>query len=138
MDFGEPVGFLFTCDRCDGPRHHISCRNKQAQADMSPSGNGPVCQWCSENFEYVFTADRVRMARIFVEGIGFHDDPENPDRKERAFNLLEFHEKSVPPEAVSSPKKFPDPESQIFPDCHILFDLCRITLGQALAHRSRM
>ena len=88
----EPAGLMFKCDKCDGPRHHVSCLNKQVQANMSLSMNGPICQWCSPYPRYVFTADQVRMARNFVEGIGFHDDPENPNRKERALKLLEFHE----------------------------------------------
>jgi hypothetical protein len=54
-----------------------------------------------------FSADQVRKARLFIEGRDFQKDPDDPCRKERALNLLEFHEKLVPPEAVSSPTKVP-------------------------------
>jgi len=51
-----------------------------------------------------FSADQVRKACLVVEGLVFAD-PEDPTRKVRTLNLLEFYEKTAPPEVASSPTK---------------------------------
>lgn len=87
---------LYKCNKCDGPRFHDKCL---------PDACG-VCQWCSNDRTYVFSAVQVGKARLFIEDLEFAD-PLDPGRKMRSLNLLEFHERSVPQELVSSPTKVP-------------------------------
>ena len=90
---------LVKCPKCDGPRFHQWCATWCVPKKVARMHEWE-CQWCYPGREYVFSADQVRTARVFIEGIDFQKDPDDPDRKQRAFDLLESHEKLVPPEAV--------------------------------------
>lgn len=85
---GKPT--LHKCKHHDDcPRFHDFCVKDACGA----------CQWCASTPTHSFSAKAVDKARCFAESL------KEGDRKTRALSFVEYHEKSVPPEAVPSPTK---------------------------------
>jgi hypothetical protein len=82
----DEKGKLHKCDKCDGPRFHDCCVSVVEKGE---------CQWCCPIPSYVFSAEAVKKARVYAEGL------QEGDRKLRALSHLEHHEKSVPPRSAN-------------------------------------